>query len=134
MLLVHVCGNGHKVVGQPMADDESVVVAYSGRTGSRNEQDPRLEGISHFLEHMLFKGTETMDRQQLDRAFTQIGAKRNGFTSIEYTLYYAHVLSEHLERALELLSSMMYPRLLQEEFEAEKEVILNEIARSEDQP
>lgn len=133
-VLTHCLANGLQAVGQCMPEAESVSLAYYVRTGARDEQGAKLEGISHFLEHMLFKGTEYMNRQQLDQAFTRIGAKRNGFTSLEYTIYYAHVLGEHLERALELLSAMMYPRLLASEFEVEKRVILNEIAHSEDQP
>ena len=81
-----------------MPEAESASFAYYVRTGARDEQDVKLEGISHFLEHMLFKGTKRMDRQQLDQAFTRIGAERNGFTSLEYTIYYAHVLSEYVEQ------------------------------------
>jgi predicted Zn-dependent peptidase len=133
-LFTHRLTNGLQIVGQSMPDTESVALAYSMHTGARDEDDPSLEGISHFLEHMLFKGTEELDRRQLDQEFTRIGAKRNGATATEYTMYYAQVLPEYLERAMELLNAMMYPRLLEHEFEAEKQVILNEIARSEDQP
>lgn len=134
VLLTHRLASGLQLVGQPIPDSESVAVAYYVCTGARDEDDPKVEGISHFLEHMLFKGTETMDRRQLDQEFTRIGAVRNGATATEYTIYYAQVLPEYLARAMELLSAMMYPRLLEHEFEAEKEVIINEIARSEDQP
>src|SRR6266851_2316758 len=64
----------------------------------------------------------------------QIVAELNAFTSQEATVYFARVLGEYLERAVELLSDMMYPRLAESDFETEKEVIINEIARSEDQP
>jgi predicted Zn-dependent peptidase len=134
IILTHRLANGLQVVGQPMPEAESVAVAYYVRTGARDEHDPAQEGISHFLEHILFKGTATLDRHQLDQAFTRIGAKRNGFTSTEYTFYYAQVLSDYLPGALDLLSEMMYPRFVEEEFEAEKEVILNEISRAEDHP
>ncbi|HEU5378636.1 MAG TPA: pitrilysin family protein [Ktedonobacteraceae bacterium] len=133
-LLTHHLANGLQIVGCPMPDAESVAVAYFIRTGARDEHDPALEGVSHFLEHILFKGTKMLDRQQLDQAFTRVGAKRNGFTSFEYTVYYVQVLSEYLSEAFDLLSAMMYPRFLESEFEAEKEVILNEIARVEDRP
>ena len=126
--------NGLQIVGQPMPDFESVAVSYYVRTGSRDEPDPAIMGVSHFLEHMVFKGTQTLDWQQITLEFNKIGAELNAFTSHEATVYYARVLGEYLERALELLSDMMYPRLAESDFETEKEVIINEIARSEDQP
>ena len=130
----HQLPNGLQIVGQPMPDFESVAVSYYVRTGSRDEPDPAIIGISHFLEHMVFKGTASLDWQEITLAFNKIGADLNAFTSHESTVYYARVLGEYLERALELLSDMMYPRLEESDFETEKEVIINEIARSEDQP
>ncbi len=130
----HQLPNGLQIVGQPMPDFESVAVSYYVRTGSRDEPDPSIAGVSHFLEHMVFKGTQTLDWQQITLEFNKIGAELNAFTSHEATVYYARVLGEYLERALELLSDMMYPRLAESDFETEKEVIINEIARSEDQP
>jgi len=126
--------NGLHIVGQPMPDFESVAVSYYVHTGSRDEPDPSIAGVSHFLEHMVFKGTQTLDWQQITLEFNKIGAELNAFTSHEATVYYARVLGEYLPRALELLSDMMYPRLAESDFEMEKEVIINEIARSEDQP
>lgn len=130
----HQLSNGLQIVGQPMPDFESVAVSYYVHTGSRDEPDPSIAGVSHFLEHMVFKGTQTLDWQQITLEFNKIGAELNAFTSHEATVYYARVLGEYLPRALELLSDMMYPRLAESDFEMEKEVIINEIARSEDQP
>ena len=130
----HRLSNGLQIVGQPMPDFESVSVSYYVRTGSRDEPDPSIAGVSHFLEHMVFKGTRTLDWQQIPLEFNKIGAELNAFTSHEATVYFARVLGEYLERAVELLSDMMYPRLSESDFETEKEVIVNEIARSEDQP
>jgi predicted Zn-dependent peptidase len=130
----HTLKNGLQIVGQPMPDFESVAVCYFVRTGSRDEFDPTIEGVSHFLEHMVFKGTQTLDWQEITLAFNKIGAELNAFTSQEATVYYARVLGEYLETAVGLLSDMMYPRLAESDFETEKEVIVNEIARSEDQP
>ncbi len=130
----HTLKNGLQIVGQPMPDFESVAVSYFVRTGSRDEYDPSIAGVSHFLEHMVFKGTKTLDWQEITLEFNKIGAELNAFTSHESTVYYARVLGEYLERALTLLSDMMYPRLAESDFETEKEVIVNEIARSEDQP
>ncbi len=130
----HRLSNGLQIVGQPMPDFESVAVSYYVRTGSRDEPDPRIAGVSHFLEHMVFKGTKTLDWQEITLEFNKIGAELNAFTSHESTVYFARILGEYLERAVELLSDMMYPRLAESDFETEKEVIINEIARSEDQP
>lgn len=126
--------NGLQIVGQPMPDFESVAVSFYVRTGSRDEYDPAIAGVSHFLEHMVFKGTRTLDWQEITLAFNNIGAEVNAFTSHEATVFYARVLGEYLDRAVELLSDMIYPRLEESDFQTEKEVIINEIARSEDQP
>lgn len=130
----HQLSNGLQIVAQPMPDFESVAVSYYVRTGSRDEPDPSIAGVSHFLEHMVFKGTKTLSWQEITLEFNKIGAELNAFTSHESTVYFARVLGEYLDRALELLSDMMYPRLDESDFETEKEVIVNEIARSEDQP
>jgi predicted Zn-dependent peptidase len=130
----HRLSNGLQIVGQSMPDFESVALCLYVRTGARDEDDARIAGISHFLEHMIFKGTKTLGWQELKQAFTRIGAEKNGSTSVDYTLYYLRVLGEYLDRAVELLSEMMVPRLDEHDFETEKEVIVNEIARSEEQP
>ncbi len=130
----HQLPNGLQIVGQPMPDFESVAVSYYVRTGSRDEADTSIAGVSHFLEHMVFKGTKTLDWQEITLEFNKIGAELNAFTSHEATVFYARVLGEYLDRAVSLLSDMMYPRLEESDFETEKEVIINEIARAEDQP
>jgi len=130
----HQLGNGLQIVGQSMPDFESVALCFYVRTGTRDEEDTRVAGISHFLEHMIFRGTKTLDWQQLKQEFTRIGAEKNGSISVEYTVYYLRVLGEYLDRALKLLSEMMVPRLDEHDFETEKEVIVNEIARSEELP
>ncbi|GAC1380012.1 MAG: pitrilysin family protein [Ktedonobacteraceae bacterium] len=130
----HSLKNGLQIVGQPMPDFESVATSFYVRTGSRDEPDTSIAGVSHFLEHMVFKGTKTLDWQEITLEFNKIGAELNAFTSHEATVYYARVLGEYLDQAVALLSDMMYPRLAESDFEMEKEVIVNEIARSEDQP
>src|SRR5438477_12734622 len=107
----HRLSNGLQIVGQPMPDFESVAVSYYVCTGSRDEPDPSIAGVSHFLEHMVFKGTRTLDWQEITLEFNKIGAELNAFTSHEATVYFARILGEYLERAVELLSDMMYPRL-----------------------
>src|SRR6266702_892342 len=130
----HQLDNGLQIVAQPMPDFESVAASFFVRTGSRDEPDPNIAGVSHFLEHMVFKGTRTLDWQEITLEFNKIGDELNAFTSHEATVYYARVLGEYLDRGVELLSDMMYPRLVESDFETEKEVVINEIARSEDQP
>ncbi len=130
----HRLANGLQILGQPMPDFESAALSFYVCTGSRDEPDQSIAGVSHFLEHMVFKGTQTLDWQQITLEFSKIGAEINAGTSHESTVYYARVLGEYMERAFELLSDMMYPRLSESDFTTEKEVIVNEIARSEDQP
>ena len=82
----HQLCNGLQIVGQSMPDFESVALCFNVRTGARDEEDTRVAGISHFLEHMMFKGTTTLDWQQLKQEFTRIGAEKNGSTEVEYTV------------------------------------------------
>jgi predicted Zn-dependent peptidase len=130
----HTLSNGLQIVAQPMPDFESVAASFCVRTGSRDEYDPSIAGVSHFLEHMVFKGTKTLNWRDITLEFNKIGAELNAFTSHESTMFHARVLGEYLDRSVELLSDMIYPRLDEEDFTTEKEVIVNEIARSEDQP
>ncbi len=132
--LSHRLANGLQIVGQVMPEFESVALSYAVRAGARDEHDPGLSGISHFLEHMIFKGTERLDWRQLKQAFMRIGAQKNGSTSVERTIYHLRVQAEYLDQAFHLLSEMLFPRLDPYDFEQEKEVIINEIAHSEDHP
>jgi predicted Zn-dependent peptidase len=130
----HRLNNGLQIVGQVMPDFASVALSYSVQVGARDEHDASLAGVSHFLEHMVFKGTQTLDGHQIKQEFNKIGAELNAATSVESTVYFARVVGEYVDRALALLSDMMVPRLDEGDFMTEKEVIINEIARSEDQP
>lgn len=126
--------NGLQILGQRMPDLESVSVCFFARTGARDEHDAAIYGVSHFLEHMVFKGTAQRDTEQITLDFNRMGAEFNAFTSLEQTVYYARVLREYLPDALDLLSDMMRPRLDESDFNLERNVILEEIARSEDVP
>jgi predicted Zn-dependent peptidase len=126
--------NGLQILGQRMPDLESVSVCFFVRTGARDEHDPALYGASHFLEHMVFKGTAHRDTEQITLDFNRMGAEFNAFTSLEQTVFYTRVLREYLPNAIDLLSDMMRPRLDAEDFNLERNVILEEIARSEDVP
>ncbi|HEV2236342.1 MAG TPA: pitrilysin family protein [Ktedonobacterales bacterium] len=131
---LHRLENGLQILAQRMPDLESVSVCYFVRTGARDEPDPALYGVSHFLEHMVFKGTARRSTEQITLDFNAMGAEFNAFTSTEQTVYYARVLGEYLPQALDLLSDMMRPRLDAHDFDLERNVILEEIARAEDVP
>lgn len=102
------------------------------RTGSRDET-PDLAGVSHFLEHMCFKGTPTRSWREITVDFDRLGSTYNAYTSKERTVYYGWVRVEELGPQLELLADMMTSIIPPEEFETEKKVILEEIAMSADQ-
>jgi len=134
LFYTHRLANGLQILAQRMPDMESVAVAFYTRTGSRDEHDPALDGISHFLEHMVFKGTAKRDTEAITLAFNHMGAEYNAYTSFEETVYHARVLGDQLPNAIDLLSDMMRPRLDAEDFARERDVILAEITRGEDQP
>lgn len=125
--------NGLSVIGERHPQMKSVSLGFFVKTGSRDEP-PQVNGVSHFLEHMMFKGSLTRSGHEIDLAFDRMGAEYNAFTGYEYTGYYARVLPEHTEGAFELLAELMEPALRQEDFEVEKKVILEEIALYEDRP
>lgn len=126
-------GNGLTIVGEFNPYAESVAAGYFVGTGARDET-PDVAGVSHFLEHMMFKGTDRRSAADINRSFDEIGAQYNAFTSEERTVYYGAVLPERLRQLLDLLSDMMRPALRQEDFDVEKNVILEEIAMYEDRP
>lgn len=126
--------NGLRVVMEKIPTCRSVSFGIWVKTGSRNENET-TNGISHFIEHMMFKGTERFDAKAIADSFDAIGGNVNAFTSKEYTCYYAKVLDEHLPIAVDVLSDMFFRSALQaEELSKEKNVILEEIAMYEDTP
>ncbi|RIH82578.1 putative zinc protease [Calidithermus roseus] len=125
--------NGLTVIAEVNPAARSVAVGYFVKTGSRDER-PEESGVSHFLEHMLFKGTPTRDAIEINLEFDRMGAQSNAFTTEENTVYHGAVLPEFGPRLLELLTDMMRPALRQEDFDTEKQVILEEIALYADRP
>lgn len=112
----------------------SVAIGIWIGTGSRNET-PELNGISHFLEHMFFKGTKTRSAREIAESFDSIGGQVNAFTSKEYTCYYAKVLDTHAPFALEVLADMFFNSTFdEEELLKEKNVVYEEIKMYEDTP
>ena len=125
--------NGVAVLAELDPDAHSAAAGYFVRCGSRDEP-AELAGVSHFLEHMAFKGDERYSAEDVNRVFDEIGARYNAYTSHEQTVYYAAVLPEHLPVAVDLLSTLTRPTLRDAEFDLEKQVILEEIGMHEDQP
>ncbi|ASN05687.1 M16 family metallopeptidase [Virgibacillus necropolis] len=134
MIEKHTCKNGLRIVQEKIPAVRSVTIGIWVLTGSRNETDTN-NGISHFLEHMFFKGTETRSAKDIAEAFDAIGGQVNAFTSKEYTCFYAKVLDNHKEYALEILADMFFNSSFDEdEMEREKKVVLEEIKMYEDTP
>lgn len=125
--------NGLTIIAECDPSAHSAAAGFFVRTGARDEA-PALMGVSHFLEHMMFKGTESLSAEQLNKSFDEIGARNNAYTSNEVTCFYAHVIPERLDRSLDLLGQMMRPALRQADFDTEKGVILEEIAMYKDNP
>ncbi|MDC3416352.1 M16 family metallopeptidase [Aquibacillus salsiterrae] len=134
MLQKHECQNGLRIVLEEIPAVRSVTIGIWILTGSRNESK-EINGISHFLEHMFFKGTKTRSAKDIAEAFDAIGGQVNAFTSKEYTCFYAKVLDTHKEYALEILADMFFNSTFDEvELEKEKKVVYEEIRMSEDTP
>jgi predicted Zn-dependent peptidase len=126
--------SGVTVVTESMAEVRSVSAGLWFDVGSRDEPDA-LSGTSHFLEHLLFKGTPTRSAKDIADAFDAVGGDINAFTGKEYTCYYCRVLDDDLPMALDVLADMATNSLLEPgEFESERKVILEEIAMHEDAP
>jgi predicted Zn-dependent peptidase len=125
---------GIRVVTERMPDARSATTGFWVDAGSRDETS-ELAGASHFLEHLLFKGTETRSARQIAEAIEAVGGDMNAFTTKEYTAFYTRVLDDDLDLALDILSDIMWaPAFRAEEIEAERQVILEEILMHEDEP
>jgi len=128
-----VLANGLTIIGEHNPAAATVAAGFFVNTGARDET-PDVSGVSHFLEHMAFKGNDQYSAEDINRVFDEIGAQYNAYTSHERTVYYGAVLPGRLPTLLELLSLMMRPVLRQEDFDVEKKVILEEIAMYQDRP
>jgi predicted Zn-dependent peptidase len=125
--------NGLTVIAELNPNVLSVAAGFFVRTGARDES-PEVSGVSHFLEHMAFKGNEKYSADDVNRIFDEIGARYNASTSEETTLFYGAVLPEYLPNAFEILASLIRPSLRDSDFDLERNVILEEIGMYEDQP
>ncbi len=125
--------NGLQIIGEVNPSALSAAVGFFVRAGARDETDD-INGVSHFLEHMLFKGTQEISAQEVNERFDRMGAKFNAFTSEENTVYYAAVLPEYLMEVTSLWCGLLRPALREDDFNIEKNVIKEEIAMYQDLP
>jgi predicted Zn-dependent peptidase len=125
--------NNLTIIGEPREASFSSAVGFFVKTGARDETT-EVSGVSHFLEHMMFKGTAKRSALEVSEHLAAIGAQANAFTSEEQTVYYATLLPEYLTQGIEILGDMLRPSLAEQEFDVEKKVILEEIALYKDKP
>lgn len=125
--------NGLEILGEVNPGSRSSALGFFVKTGARDESS-EVAGVSHFLEHMMFKGTPSRSALDITYQLGALGAQANAFTSEENTVYYAGVLPENFRDTLELFSDMLRPALRSEDFDTEKKVILEEIALYQDRP
>ncbi len=129
-----VLDNGLRIVTEKIPACKSVTIGIWVNVGSRDER-PGEEGLSHFLEHMFFKGTRSRSPTQISREIDALGGELNAFTTRETTTFYVKVLDQHLAPALSLLSDLFHhSRFDQREVEKEKQVVLEEIRMVQDDP
>ncbi len=126
--------SGLQVVTEAMPDSHSVTLGFWVDAGSRDET-PVEAGASHFLEHLLFKGTDTRSAKDIAESIEAVGGDMNAFTTKEYTAYYTRLLDEDVELGLDILCDIMdSPAFRGEEVDAERQVILEEINMNDDEP
>ena len=124
--------SGARVISEPLETVRSVAIGLWIGTGSRDEDNAHA-GVTHFLEHLLFKGTQKYSAQEIAEIFDGFGGELNAATARDYTVVYARVLDEHVEEALDVMTDMVFaPALV--DLDSEREVILEEIAMIEDTP
>lgn len=131
--LTHTLPNGLEIVAECNGAAYSTALGFFVKTGARDEADG-VAGVSHFLEHMAFKGTARRSADDVNREFDEMGAHYNAFTNEENTVFYAAVLPEQQDGAVDLLADILRPALRDDDFQTEKQVILEEIQMYEDQP
>ncbi|MBD3675970.1 MAG: insulinase family protein [Planctomycetaceae bacterium] len=128
-----VLDNGLTVIAETNPHVHSVGLGFFVKTGARDES-PEVAGVSHFLEHMAFKGFDNLTADDVNQRFDDVGASYNASTSEEVTQYYAAILPEYLPQTFELLAGIIQPSLKVEDFNTEKQVILEEIGMYDDLP
>jgi predicted Zn-dependent peptidase len=124
--------SGQRVITERLTHIRSVAIGFWIGAGSRDERNGKA-GVSHFIEHLLFKGTRSYNAQDIAEIFDRLGGELNAATSREHTVVYARVPDERLETAVDVMSDMVFCPLFAE-LDAEREVVLEEIAMYEDTP
>ena len=124
--------SGERVISERVPSVRSVSIGFWIGAGSRDERDDRA-GVSHFIEHLLFKGSRSYDARQIAETFDAMGAELNAATSREHTMVYSRVPDRHLDEALEVMTDMVFAPAFAE-LDQEREVVLEEIAMYEDTP
>ena len=130
--LLTTLDGGTRVVTEPLPSVRSAAIGLWIGTGSRDEDDAHA-GVSHFLEHLLFKGTGSYSALEIAEIFDTFGGELNAATARDYTVVYGRVLDEHLEKALDVMTDMVFAPSLAD-LDADREVVLEEIAMVEDTP
>src|SRR5215211_3898941 len=134
MVVREVLDNGLRLITETMPHVRSVTIGIWLTRGSRHESDER-SGIAHFVEHMLFKGTDTRTAEDIAQSIDSIGGQIDAFTAKEYASYYIKVLDEHLPLAVDILADIVRnPAFSAEDIEREKKVVVEEIKMVEDTP
>jgi predicted Zn-dependent peptidase len=123
---------GERVISEKVPSVRSVSIGFWIGAGSRDEKDDRA-GVSHFIEHLLFKGSRSYDAQQIAETFDAMGAELNAATSREHTVVYSRVPDRHVDEAVKVMTDMVFAPAF-EELDQEREVVLEEIAMYEDAP
>ena len=130
--LLTTLGSGARVISEPLDSVRSVALGLWIGTGSRDEDDARA-GVTHFLEHLLFKGSAKYSALEIAEVFDGFGGELNAATARDYTVVYARILDEHVEEALDVMTDIVFaPSLV--DIDSEREVVLEEIAMIEDTP
>jgi len=135
MVRKSVLSNGVRILTEPMPQMVSATIGIWVENGSRYEHEHRQNGVSHFIEHLLFKGTKKRTAAQIAEEFDAVGGVLNAFTGKEYTCYYAKVLGADLKMATELLADLFLESVFDPaEIDRERQVVLQEISQAEDTP
>ena len=128
MVIIRTLKNGIRVALEEIPYVRSISFGIWVKNGSRNER-PHENGVSHYIEHMMFKGTENRSARQIAEEMDALGGQINAYTTKEYTCYHTRVLDRHFDRALDVMSDMLLRPLFAEgDVRKEKNVILEEIA------
>ncbi|MGL5506621.1 MAG: M16 family metallopeptidase, partial [Paraclostridium sp.] len=134
MYKTHTLSNGLTIIGEEIPYLKSITLGVWVNAGSRIEKEEPA-GISHFIEHMLFKGSKNRSSKEIASTIDNLGGQINAFTSKECTCFYVKLLDEHIEIGVDLLSDMMLNSLFDsEEIDKERQVILEELKMYEDSP